>query len=218
MSEEAESCSEKLLSSVVSSLCSSQNEFRESGHCSQDSMREDSFVSSTGPDQFSETAIFSGSDSETHGPPTPSQDQPPNSVLPDSDPPPPSEETTLTTPPPSDHVNDSSSEVCISAPSELHLDTDMVPTVSEPEEKVQTTGTEENTPPVQEEKEAETTEKNTKEPSVHQPPRRSTSILSRKLSSDSLSVSVFTDTWLSVENNTHTHTHTSKTTSSCDCI
>uniref|UniRef100_A0A671Y0I7 Pleckstrin homology domain containing, family M (with RUN domain) member 1 n=1 Tax=Sparus aurata TaxID=8175 RepID=A0A671Y0I7_SPAAU len=157
----------------------SQNEFRESGHCSQDSMREDSFVSSTGPDQFSETAIFSGSDSETQGPPTPSQDQPPNSVLSDSEPPPPPSEE--------NHVNDSSSEVCLSAPSELHLDMNMLSTVSEPEEKVDTTGFQENTQPVQEEKEAETTEKSTEEPSVHQPPRRSTSILSRKLSSDSLS-------------------------------
>lgn len=145
-------------------------------------MREDSFVSSTGPDQFSETAIFSGSDSETQGPPTPSQDQPPNSVLSDSEPPP-SEEN---------HVNDSSSEVCLSAPSELHLDMNMLSTVSEPEEKVHTTGFQENTQPVQEEKEAETTEKSTEEPSVRQPPRRSTSILSRKLSSDSLSVSVDT--------------------------
>lgn len=147
-------------------------------------MREDSFVSSTGPDQFSETAIFSGSDSETQGPPTPSQDQPPNSVLSDSEPPPPPSEE--------NHVNDSSSEVCLSAPSELHLDMNMLSTVSEPEEKVDTTGIQENTQPVQEEKRAETTEKSTEEPSVHQPPRRSTSILSRKLSSDSLSVCVDT--------------------------
>lgn len=152
-------------------------------------MREDSFLSSTGPDQFSETAIFSGSDGETQGPPTPSQDQPPNSVLSDSEPPP---------PPPSEenHINDSSSEVCISAPAELHLDMNMISTVSEPEEKVHTTGIQENPQPVLEEKEAETTEKSAEEPSVHQPPRRSTSVLSRKLSSDSLSVSVFTDTRL----------------------
>uniref|UniRef100_H3DA97 Pleckstrin homology domain containing, family M (with RUN domain) member 1 n=1 Tax=Tetraodon nigroviridis TaxID=99883 RepID=H3DA97_TETNG len=52
------------------------NEFQESSQCSQDSMREDSFVSSTGPDQYSETAIFSCSDSETQSPPTPPQDQP----------------------------------------------------------------------------------------------------------------------------------------------
>ncbi|CAB1444636.1 unnamed protein product [Pleuronectes platessa] len=68
-------------------------EFRESGQGSQDSMREDtSFVSSTGPDQFSETAVFSGSDSETQGPGTPSQDlkdQPLHSVLSHSSEPPP---------------------------------------------------------------------------------------------------------------------------------
>ncbi|XP_023153184.2 pleckstrin homology domain-containing family M member 1 isoform X1 [Amphiprion ocellaris] len=59
----------------------SLTDFRESGHCSQDSMHEDSFVSSSGPDQFSEN-IFSGSDSETQGPPTPSQD--PMDLLPNS--------------------------------------------------------------------------------------------------------------------------------------
>ncbi|GLD60086.1 pleckstrin homology domain-containing family M member 1-like protein, partial [Lates japonicus] len=117
------------------------NEFRESGHCSQDSMREDSFVSSTGPDQFSETAIFSGSDSETQGPATPSQDysdQPSDSALPDSEPPPTSLEL-----PPSD---------------ENH-----------------------------EEKEVENLERSTSEPSPHPAARRSTSILRRKSSSDSLS-------------------------------
>ncbi|XP_070783102.1 pleckstrin homology domain-containing family M member 1 isoform X2 [Enoplosus armatus] len=168
----------------------SLTEFRESGHCSQDSMREDSFVSSTGPDQYSETAIFSGSDSDTQGPTTPSQDQPPNSVLSDSEPPP----TPLKVPSSDEnHVNCSPSEVCISTFSELHSDTDMLSTVSEPvelvepEEKVHTTEVQERTETVQEEKEAETPEKSTSEPSVHQGSRRSTSILSRKLSTDSLS-------------------------------
>ncbi|XP_044034234.1 pleckstrin homology domain-containing family M member 1 isoform X2 [Siniperca chuatsi] len=168
----------------------SLTEFRESGHCSQDSMREDSFVSSTGPDQYSETAIFSGSDSETQGPITPSQDQPPNSVLSDSEPPP----TSLELPSSDENhqmMNYSPSEECISTPSELHLDT--LSTASEPVESVEpveeihTTGVQESTEPVQEEKEAETSEKSTSEPSVHQGVCRSTSILSRKLSTDSLS-------------------------------
>ncbi|XP_071319847.1 pleckstrin homology domain-containing family M member 1 [Trachinotus anak] len=153
-------------------------EFRESGHCSQDSMREDSFVSSTGPDQFSETAIFSGSDSETQGPATPSQDfadQPPDSALSDSEPPPTSLELLSSD---KRHVNHTPSEVC-DGTNELRLDPDVLSPVSE----VNTDKSE----PVQKEKEAESSEKNTSEPSVPPPPRRSTSILSRQLSSDSLS-------------------------------
>ncbi|XP_054455302.1 pleckstrin homology domain-containing family M member 1 [Anoplopoma fimbria] len=158
-------------------------EFRESGHCSQDSMREDSFVSSTGPDQYSETAVFSGYDSETMGPPTPSQDHVdpvPNSLLCDTEP----SET-----PDENHVNCSPSEVCIDSSSELHLDTDILSTVSdpvEPVEDVHITPVEETPEPVKVEKEAE--------PSVHQGPRRSTSILSRNLSSDSQSHS---HSWIS---------------------
>lgn len=157
----------------------SLTEFRESGHCSQDSMRQDSFVSSTGPDLYSETAVFSGSDSETQGPSTPSQDHVdplPNAVLSQSEPPPPSNEN---------HVNYSSFEVCVDTSSEFHSDTDVLSRVSEsvePEKGVHTTGAQESPEPVQVEKEAETSE-----PSVHQGSRRSTSILSRKLSSDSLS-------------------------------
>ncbi|TNN84815.1 Pleckstrin y domain-containing family M member 1 [Liparis tanakae] len=91
----------------------SQTEFRESGHCSQDSMREDSFVSSAGADQYSETAVFSGSDGETQGPPTPSQV--PNSVPADPEPP---------ATPDENRVNNSPPEVCIDTASEFHLDTD----------------------------------------------------------------------------------------------
>lgn len=180
-------------------LCSSLTEFRESGHCSQDSMREDSFVSSTGPDQYSETAVFSGSDSETQGPSSPSKDlvDPPlNSRLSDSEPPPTSLEL-----PSSDenHVNYSPSEVCISTSSELNLDIDLLSTVSEPVEPVEPveevggTSVQQSTEPVQEEKEAETSEKSTSEASAHRGTCRSTSILSRKLSSDSLSVSTCAD-------------------------
>ncbi|XP_032357620.1 pleckstrin homology domain-containing family M member 1 isoform X2 [Etheostoma spectabile] len=163
----------------------SLTEFRESGHCSQDSMREDSFVSSTGPDQYSETAIYSGSDNETQGPPTPSQDHMdtlPNSVLSDSEPPTAFEEN---------HVNYSPSEVSINTSSESHSDTDMPATVSEPVESVESvepveevheTIFQESPEPLQVEKKAETSE-----PLVHQGSRRSTSILSTKLSSDSLS-------------------------------
>lgn len=107
------------MSPFVLHLSSILNEFRESSHCSQDSMREDSFVSSTGPDQYSETAIFSCSDSETQGPPTPSQDQAPPSALSESEPGSPSEEEVEveenpdTDPPP---------PACSTAPSEVNLD------------------------------------------------------------------------------------------------
>lgn len=177
-------------------LCSLLTEFRESGHCSQDSMREDSFVSSTGPDQFSETAIFSGSDSETHSPATPSQElaeQPLDSVLSDSDAPPTSIDPPLSQ---ENHINQSPSEVCISTSSELHLDLDTHSTVSElvecvePVEGVQTTCVQESGELKQEEKEAESLEKSSSESSVHPIICRSTSMLSRKLSTDSLSVSI----------------------------
>lgn len=149
----------------------SQTEFRESGHCSQDSTREDSFVSSAGADQYSETAVFSGSDSETQGPPTSSQV--PNSVLADSEPPATPDENRVNTSPP---------EVCIDTASEFHLDTDRFSTLSEPMEpgdEVHTTGVQESPEPLQVENEAE--------PSVHHGSRCSISILSKKLSSDSLS-------------------------------
>ncbi|XP_034414217.1 pleckstrin homology domain-containing family M member 1 [Cyclopterus lumpus] len=156
----------------------SQTEFRESGHCSQDSMREDSFVSSTGADQDSETAVFSGSDGETQGPPTPSQDhldRVPNSVLSDSEPP---------VTPDENRVNNSPPEVCIDTTSEFHLDTDGFSTDSESVEPVEPVGAvdEVHITGVQ-----ETQEPLQVEPSVHQGSRCSISILSRKLSSDSLS-------------------------------
>ncbi|XP_019114837.2 pleckstrin homology domain-containing family M member 1 [Larimichthys crocea] len=164
----------------------SQAEFRESGHCSQDSMREDSFVSSTGLDQFSETAVFSGSDSETQGPPTPSQDQA-DSALPDSEPLP----ATLELPSSDEnHVNHSPPEVNGSASSELNLDADVLLTVSEPVvpvEEVHTTDVQESTEPIHEKKETEITKKIASVPSVHHGPHRSTSVLSRQLSTDSLS-------------------------------
>ncbi|XP_020486470.2 pleckstrin homology domain-containing family M member 1 [Labrus bergylta] len=159
----------------------SLTEFRESGQCSQDSMHEDSFVSSTGPDHFSETAIFSGSDSEAPAPTTPPGDQSQNSALSDSEQPQTSPEL-----PSSDENNGNSSfEACICTSSEINSDTDVLSTVSEPAEEVTTTRAEAS--PEQEGKEAATSEQKTSESSVNQGVRRSSSILSRKLSSDSLS-------------------------------
>lgn len=134
-------------------------------------MQEDSFVSSTGPDQFSETAMFSGSDSETHGPPTPSQDQPPESALSGSESLPMSPEL----PPSEENDHEHSPSEDFSAPSGL----DMLQPIREPvEEEVRPVAVEENTDPV---REAET--------SAQQGTRRSDSVLSRMSSSESLPVS-----------------------------
>ncbi|XP_053197928.1 pleckstrin homology domain-containing family M member 1 [Scomber japonicus] len=157
----------------------SLTDYRESGHCSQDSMREDSFVSSTGPDQLSETAVFIGSDSEAQ---TPSQEfsEPPREPEPLSDPEPPPTSTSAF--PPlhhENHINQSPSEDCNNALSEIDAQSELV----EPAERVQTTRTEESSELIQEEKEAESLEKT----SVRPVTLRSTSVLSRKLSSDSLS-------------------------------
>ncbi|CAN9508737.1 unnamed protein product [Ophioblennius macclurei] len=62
----------------------SLTDHQESGHCSQDSMPEDSLVSSAGPDPFSETALFSSSDSEIQASSAPSDD--PDDLLPEPEP------------------------------------------------------------------------------------------------------------------------------------
>ncbi|XP_054860736.1 pleckstrin homology domain-containing family M member 1 isoform X2 [Amphiprion ocellaris] len=159
----------------------SLTDFRESGHCSQDSMHEDSFVSSSGPDQFSEN-IFSGSDSETQGPPTPSQD--PMDLLPNS-----ASEPPLTSPEllssdePPEVWNGSSSDKLSSD----KLSSDKLSSDGEPVEETPLAG-------VQEIQEEMQTEINTSGTPGHQSVHRSTSILSRKLSSDSLSHS---HSWIS---------------------
>ncbi|KAM8888731.1 pleckstrin homology domain-containing family M member 1 [Synchiropus picturatus] len=101
----------------------SPSECRESGHCSQDSMRDDSLVSSTGADQFSETAIFSGSDSDTQVPPSPTNVLP-NSVICDIDPatpPPPSDDTSLSC---QHHADDTPPDVSLGTGSEQLLDSE----------------------------------------------------------------------------------------------
>lgn len=174
-------------------LSSVLNEFQESSQCSQDSMREDSFVSSTGPDQFSETAIFSCSDSETQGPPTPSQDQPQQSALSDSElaPAPPEqptsseeEEEVVEEVVEENPVEGSPPEACSTAPSEVNLDATMPPAVREPAEEECTAAPEQVSEAGQEFKEAESRHDD------HQDVQRSTSVLN-KPSSESLSVSMF---------------------------
>lgn len=174
---------------MSSCLSSVLNEFPESSHCSQDSMREDSFVSSTGPDQYSETAIFSCSDSETQGPPTPSQDQPPRSALSDSElaptppePPSPSEEEEEENP-----VRDSPPDATIvisSGPSEVNLAVATAPPIREPAEDASTAAQRHVGETVREFQESGS--------AAHQDTPRSSSVSNRP-SSESLSVSMFMD-------------------------
>lgn len=154
-------------------------------------MREDSFVSSTGPDQYSETAIFSCSDSETQGLPTPSQDQPPQSALSDSElaptppePPSPSEEEEEENP-----VKDSPPDVTIvisSAPSEVNLDAATAPPIGEPAEDACTAAPQHVGEAVQEFQDSE----------AHRDTLCSSSVLNRP-SSESLSVSMSKKSWKS---------------------
>ncbi|KAM3842591.1 pleckstrin homology domain-containing family M member 1 [Diretmus argenteus] len=160
-------------------------DFRESGHCSQDSMREDSFVSSTGPDHLSETATFSGSDSEAHVPAdglVPDLGGPgPDSLLPDSE--------------PSSHTNHPDhfpSEESFSSPSELHSDPLTPSSAGEPVERVHMSAVQENTELIQKHKEVENSAESISETSESVGPRLS--ILSRKTSSESLSHS---HSWIS---------------------
>uniref|UniRef100_A0A672H4D1 Pleckstrin homology domain containing, family M (with RUN domain) member 1 n=1 Tax=Salarias fasciatus TaxID=181472 RepID=A0A672H4D1_SALFA len=98
-------------------FCSSLTDLRESGHCSQDSMPEDSLVSSSGADQFSETALFSSSDSEIQGSSVPSND--PEDLLPSGAPPDPE-------PPPAPAVESADEErspaACESVSAEVETD------------------------------------------------------------------------------------------------
>lgn len=147
-------------------------------------MREDSFASSTGADQFSETAVFSGSDSEIQGPATPPQelqDRLPNSAQSDSEP--------LLT---SLELPSSDENQVIVTSCELQLDADEASTNGDPGEHVESVKpaeevhkTDVHESGVEEEK-AETLKSNVKPP-VHQSASRSTS------RADSLPVSIFTD-------------------------
>lgn len=168
----------------VDCLCSVHADFQENGQCSQDSMREDSFVSSTGADQFSEIATFSGSDSETPSHAIPSHDSVEQLQNSDSEPPPSSTE------PPSQEEQPE-----IQAPSEsCHMsdprsETTAIPVVIEPvedEEKKPATVIQNKSERVQEIKQ---TDGNNTECQIFKGCQRSASVVSRKLSTDSLSVS-----------------------------
>lgn len=157
----------------------SLTDFRESGHCSQDSMPEDSIVSSAGPDQFSETALFSSSDSEIQGSSEPSNDPEDllaNGTLPESERPP---------APPAESVDEEFHPEASESLS-AEVDTDVLISVREPVEETHQAGVQEGSLSVPERAETATSERSNSEAPERQGPHRSTSILSRKESSDSL--------------------------------
>uniref|UniRef100_A0A1A8J0F2 Pleckstrin homology domain containing, family M (With RUN domain) member 1 n=1 Tax=Nothobranchius kuhntae TaxID=321403 RepID=A0A1A8J0F2_NOTKU len=162
-------------------------DFCESGQCSQDSMREDSFVSSTGADPFSETANFSSSYSEIQSHQMPSQDlveQLPNS---DSEPPP----SFIQLP-----TAEEQTEIQ-GVTSDLPSETEVVPSVSkplQPTEEQQVAGVQKTAEPVQEMKQADNSKKPNTEFLSRRASQRSATIASRKLSLDSLSHS---HSWIS---------------------
>lgn len=162
-------------------------DFRESGQCSQDSMREDSFVSSTGGEPFSENTTFSGSDSENQGQETSSQE--PAELLQSSDPelPPPSVQLPLC----AEQTNvQASHEMCNSSSSDLCSDTAVPSTVIKSIESVEeehVTVPQGSVEQVQEVKETDNSEKNSSESQTRKGSQRSASIISRRLSTDSLS-------------------------------
>ncbi|KAM4716014.1 pleckstrin homology domain-containing family M member 1 [Anableps anableps] len=162
------------------------SDFRESGQCSQDSMREDSFVSSTGGELFSENTTFSGSDSENQGQDMSSQD--PAEQLQNSDPEPPPPSVQI---PSCDEQPDvqAAHDMCNSSSSELCSDTDTLSSVIKsikPVEEEHVT-VQEIEKPVQETKQMGCSEKNSSESQTRKGSQRSASIVSRKLSTDSLS-------------------------------
>lgn len=152
-------------------------------------MREDSFVSSTGGELFSENTTFSGSDSENQGQDMSAQDPEEQLQNPDPEPPPPSDQI-----PSCDEQLDvqAAQEMCSSSSSELCSDTAVISSVikpSEPVEEEHVAVVPKRAEPVQEMKLTGASEKRSSESQASKGSQRSTSIISRKLSTDSFSVS-----------------------------
>uniref|UniRef100_A0A1A8DYD8 Pleckstrin homology domain containing, family M (With RUN domain) member 1 n=1 Tax=Nothobranchius kadleci TaxID=1051664 RepID=A0A1A8DYD8_NOTKA len=162
-------------------------DFCESGQCSQDSMREDSFVSSTGADPFSEIANFSSSYSEIQSHQMPSQDL--VERLPNSDSEPPPSFIQLPTAEEQTEIQ--------GVTSDLPSETEVVPSVSKPLQPTgeqQVAGVQETAEPLQEMKQADNSKKPNTEFLSRRASQRSATIASRKLSLDSLSHS---HSWIS---------------------
>ncbi|XP_004080678.1 pleckstrin homology domain-containing family M member 1 isoform X1 [Oryzias latipes] len=178
----------------ISTKRSSQDllsENKESRHCSQDSMGEDSFVSSSGVDPFSENATFS--DSETQGLTEPFHhplDQPPSYNL---EPEPASLDLPSYEEQPVEH------QICNGANSEAHLCPLVLSTLHEgevfvEEEDVKSEGGSNEL--VQDTTQSDTLEECTTKTQEHQSSLRSSSMVSRKSSSESLPPS---DSWISAD-------------------
>ncbi|XP_071202996.1 pleckstrin homology domain-containing family M member 1-like [Salvelinus alpinus] len=147
-------------------------DFRESTNSSQDSMHEDSYVSTPGADHLSENTAFSGSDGETQGPFTPlTGSSNPASVGSDQE-----EPSTKT------HV-----------PSEVYLHTEVPSSHSD---CVESTATTPHLPVTEtpQEKKTEDSAKSTSAPSAHTNLCRTTSVQSRRVSTDSITHS---HSWIS---------------------
>ncbi|XP_014915492.1 pleckstrin homology domain-containing family M member 1 [Poecilia latipinna] len=165
-----------------------QSDFQESGQCSQDSMREDSFVSSTGGELFSENTTFSSSDSENQSQDLSAQDPEEEQLQnPDPEPPPPSDQM----PSCDQQLNvQATHEMCGSSSSELCSDTAVISSVIEPTEPVEeehVAVVPKSAEPVEEMKQTGASEKRSSESQARKGSQRSTSIISRKLSTDSIS-------------------------------
>ncbi|XP_054899061.1 pleckstrin homology domain-containing family M member 1 [Poeciliopsis prolifica] len=163
-----------------------QSDFRESGQCSQDSMREDSFVSSTGGELFSENTTFSGSDSENQGQDMSAQDPEEQLQNPGPEPPPPSDQILSC-----DEQLDvqAAHEMCGSSSSECS-DSAVISSITKPSDPVveeHVAVVPKSAEPVQERKQTGASEKRSSESQTNKGPQRSTSIISRKLSTDSFS-------------------------------
>uniref|UniRef100_A0A1A8S7N3 Pleckstrin homology domain containing, family M (With RUN domain) member 1 n=2 Tax=Nothobranchius rachovii TaxID=451742 RepID=A0A1A8S7N3_9TELE len=162
-------------------------DFCESGQCSQDSLREDSFVSSTGADPFSEVANFSSPYSEIQSHQMPSQDL--VERLPNSDSEPPPSFIQLPTAEEQTEIR--------GVTSDLPSETEVVPSVSKPLQPTgvqQVAGVQETAEPVQETKQADNSKKPNTEFLSRRASQRSATIASRKFSLDSLSHS---HSWIS---------------------
>ncbi|MEQ2188449.1 hypothetical protein GOODEAATRI_015171, partial [Goodea atripinnis] len=110
------------------------SDFQESGQCSQDSMREDSFVSSTGGELFSDNTTFSGSDSEIQGQDMSSLD--PAEQLQNSDPEPPPPSVQMPSGDEQPHVKEPH-EICNGASSDLWSDAAVLSSVNESVKRVE---------------------------------------------------------------------------------
>ncbi|XP_015243595.1 PREDICTED: pleckstrin homology domain-containing family M member 1 [Cyprinodon variegatus] len=163
------------------------SDFRGKGQFSQDSMREDSFISSTSGEPLSENMTFSGSDSEIQDHDMSSLN--PAEQLQSSDPEPPTPSAQI---PPCDEPPEvqAPNEICNSVSSDFCSETAPISSVTEsnkPEEEEHVAVVHKSTEPIQEMKQTGGSEQNGSESQTHKGPQRSASIVSRKLSTDSLS-------------------------------